>query len=142
MMKELRPKHRIQLPSTEHSRLSQSEAFFNLVTGKGDCTKISFHDYGKIYSIPGLYEQIFYDRLRCSSPTVVTEELYKAVNLTKENFTELRVLDFGAGNGIMGEELTRYGISRLVGIDIEPEAEKALIRDRPGITMSIMSMTF
>jgi SAM-dependent methyltransferase len=126
-------KHRIQLPATEHYDVSQSEAFFNLLGTKGDKQKISFHDYEKIYSIPGLYEQIFYDRLRCSSPQVVTEALYKAVNSTKDYFTELRVLDFGAGNGLMGEALNKYGISRLVGVDIEPEAERALVRDRPGI---------
>jgi predicted TPR repeat methyltransferase len=47
--------------------------------------------------------------------------------------TEARVLDLGAGNGIMGDVLKAHGVSRLVGIDIVPEAKAALERDRPGI---------
>src|SRR3546814_20914014 len=33
---------------------------------------------------------------------------------------------------MMGEELARYGVSRLVGADISAAAEAALDRDRPG----------
>lgn len=126
-------KHRIQLPVTELHASSQSEAYFYLVDEHAERKKIRFHDYAEIYKVPGLYEQIFYDRLRCNSPAVVTDVLFKAVESTKENFTELRVLDFGAGNGIMGETLSHHSISRLVGIDIEKEAEFALNRDRPGL---------
>jgi len=86
-----------------------------------------------IYNIPGLYEQIFYDRLKCCSPKKVTEILSTSVAQTNENFTELRVLDVGAGNGLMGVELKKYGVSRLVGIDIIPEAKRATERDRPHI---------
>ncbi len=50
-----------------------------------------------------------------------------------ENFSEIRVLDLGAGNGMMGEELKKYGISRLIGVDIIPEAYDATVRDRPGL---------
>ncbi len=48
-----------------------------------------------------------------------------------ENPTELRVLDLGAGNGMMGEELKAHGVARLVGVDIIPEAREATFRDRP-----------
>ncbi|MDH5359992.1 MAG: hypothetical protein OEX03_05470 [Gammaproteobacteria bacterium] len=34
---------------------------------------------------------------------------------------------------MMGEELKKSGVSRLIGIDIIPEAYDATIRDRPGI---------
>ena len=40
-------------------------------------------------------------------------------------FTELRVIDLGAGNGMMGEVLKREGVARLVGADIIPEAREA-----------------
>lgn len=126
-------RYRIQLPATSHHDLSQSEAFFYLADEKGNREKIPFHHYGRIYESPGLYEQIFYDRLRCSSPKVVTELLHKAVEGERGNFTELRVLDFGAGNGLMGSALNKYGVARLVGADIEPNAKKAADRDRPGI---------
>jgi len=35
----------------------------------------------------------------------------------------LRVLDLGAGNGVMGEELKKHGASRLIGADIIYEAQ-------------------
>jgi len=52
---------------------------------------------------------------------------------SSDNFTELRVLDLGAGNGMVGEELKKQEVSRLVGVDIIPEAYEATIRDRPGL---------
>ena len=72
-----------------------------------------------------------YDRLKCSSPEKVTEILKAAVDQARENFTGLRVLDLGAGNGLMGEALKDYGVSRMVGVDIIPEAQAAVERDRP-----------
>ena len=39
---------------------------------RGKLTRIRFHDYDKIYSIPGLYERIFYEELECQSPQVVS----------------------------------------------------------------------
>ena len=95
--------------------------------------KIPFHDYERIYKTPGLYEQIFYDRLRCKSPEVVTELLYKAHQSIEQNFSELRVLDLGAGNGIMGQALKKHGVARIVGVDIEPMAKEAAFRDYPSI---------
>lgn len=35
-------------------------------------------------------------------------------------FSELRVLDLGAGNGMMGEVMKGYGVARLIGADIIP----------------------
>ena len=95
--------------------------------------KIRFHDYDEIYKVPGLYEQLFYDRLKCQSPAKVAEILKSSVAQTNEYFTELRVLDLGAGNGMMGDVLKKYGVSRLVGVDIVNEAYMAAERDRPGV---------
>jgi len=47
--------------------------------------------------------------------------------------SERRVLDLGAGNGMMGEVMKNYGVSRLVGADIIPEARDACFRDRPAV---------
>ncbi len=127
----MQKRYRIQFPRIE-SNFNQDEAFFFLQESGKD-RKIRFHDYDEIYQLPGLYEQIFYDRLKCSSPVKVTEILKSAVAQSSDNFTELRVLDLGAGNGMMGEALKKYGVSRLVGIDIIPEAYEATIRDRPGL---------
>lgn len=98
-----------------------------------DAKKIRFHDYDEIYRIPGLYEQVFYDRLKCVSPTKVASILQSAINQSRDNISELRVLDLGAGNGMMGEELKKFGVSRLIGVDIIPEALEATERDRPGL---------
>ena len=125
-------RYRIQFPKSECQSADQDEAFFYLLESKGE-KKIKFHDYDVIYNIPGLYEQIFYDRLKCCSPKKVTEILSTSVAQTNENFTELRVLDVGAGNGLMGAELKKHGVSRLVGIDIIPEAKRATERDRPHV---------
>lgn len=128
----MRKRHRIQFPKSESSSLNQDETYFYL-QGSGGRRKIRFHDYDEIYQVPGLYEQIFYDRLQCTSPNKVASILKSAVGQSQDSFTELRILDFGAGNGMMGEELKKQGVSRLVGVDIIPEAYDATIRDRPGI---------
>jgi len=125
-------RHRIQFPKPESSCLNQDEAWFYL-QDSDDERKIRFHDYDEIYKVPGLYEQIFYDRLKCTSPAKVASILQSAVNHSEANLTELRVLDFGAGNGMMGEELKKQGVARLVGVDIIPEAYDATVRDRPGL---------
>ena len=118
-------RHRVQFPKNELSDTNQSESYFYL-QGTSNNRKLLFHDYDEIYQIPGLYEQIFYDRLKCTSPTKVTAILESSIKQSPDNFTELRVLDLGA-------ELKKRGISRLIGVDIIPEAYEALIRDRPGV---------
>jgi SAM-dependent methyltransferase len=126
-----RKRHQIQFPQMEAHKFAQNEVYFYLIDRDGEKKKIRFHDYDKIYEIQGLYEQVFYDRLKCSSPVKVTEILKSAIDQSDENFTELRVLDLGAGNGLMGEALEKYGVSRMVGVDIIPEAKMATERDRP-----------
>ena len=125
-------RHRVQFPKNELSDTNQSESYFYL-QGTSNNRKLFFHDYDEIYQIPGLYEQVFYDRLKCTSPNKVTAILESSIKQSPDNFTELRGLDLGAGNGMMGEELKKRGISRLIGVDIIPEAYEALIRDRPGV---------
>lgn len=129
-MKNIR--HRIQFPKFECQNADQDESFFYLIEPKGK-KKIRFHDYDTIYKIPGLYEQIFYDRLKCCSPIKVAQILTSSVAQSQKNLTEHRILDVGAGNGIMGAELKNFGVSRLIGIDIITEAKQATERDRPDI---------
>ena len=125
-------RYRIQFPKTDTFDVEQDEISFFLVKN-GEKRQIRFHDYGQIYQSPGLYEQLFYDRLKCVSPAKVVEILSHAVAENGQNFTELRVLDFGAGNGIVGEVLKEKGVARLVGADILPEARDSAIRDRPEV---------
>lgn len=86
-------RHRIQFPQLGAHDLAQDEVYFHLVGMDGTKDRIRFHDHNEIYMRPGLYEQIFYDRLKCSSPEKVTEILKSAVDQGQENFSELRVLD-------------------------------------------------
>ena len=125
-------RHRIQFPSTNVRELSQDEVYFYLWDGEVK-EKIRLHDYDRIYKVPGLYEQVIYERLKCQSPSTVTDVLRYSVSQSHQQLNELRVLDLGAGNGMVGEELKKYGVSRLVGVDIIPEAREAAERDRPGI---------
>ena len=125
-------RHRVQFPPESAEDLPQDEVFF-YVLENGDRIRLRFHDYARIYERPGLYEQLFYDRLKCTSPSKVDSILRRTVEANGQDATSLRVLDLGAGNGMMGEVLKRNGVSRLVGIDIVPEAREACLRDRPGL---------
>lgn len=124
--------HNIQFPNIDASHLDQDEAFFYLKT-EDEKEKILLHDYGRIYDIPGLYEQLYYERLKCCSPQKVTEVLKKTIEVNNDLFSTMKVLDLGAGNGMMAEELKNIGVARLVGVDILKEAKNATERDRPGI---------
>jgi SAM-dependent methyltransferase len=128
----MKKRHRIRFPRRETDKLEQDEAFFYLIDENGE-KAIRFHDYDLIYKVPGLYEQLFYDRLKCQSPEKVSEILRYAVGQSNQNLTELRVLDLGAGNGMVGEALKQLGVSRLIGVDIIPEAFEAVERDRPDV---------
>jgi len=94
---------------------------------------IRFHDYAEIYAIPGLYEQIFHRHLKCRSPEEVAGLLEEELRRAGEAPADLSVLDVGAGNGLVGEELRQIGVSTLVGVDILGAAAAAARRDRPGL---------
>jgi len=112
--------------------LCQDEVYFYLLEGDSR-EKIRLHDYERIFEVPGLYEQVVYERLKCQSPTTVADVLRYSATQCQQGVNELRVLDLGAGNGMVGEELKKQGVSRLVGVDIIPEAQAATERDRPGV---------
>lgn len=126
-----RPAFELKLPQDTEG-LSQDQEWC-VVRTEEDEKRIRFHDYGKIYAIPGLYEELFYEKLKCSSPTVVCNLLEQAIEKRDDvDFSDLTVLDVGAGNGMVGEELRNRGVSEVVGVDLIPEAREAARRDRPG----------
>jgi predicted TPR repeat methyltransferase len=122
----------VTFPELQEDSLPQ-DAEYCLVEQRGVTRRIRFHDYHEIYTIPGLYEHIFYDRLNCRSPSLLGLLLEHEVTRADMDMEALRVLDVGAGNGIMGEVLADAGVQRLVGIDILEEAARAAERDRPGL---------
>lgn len=100
---------------------------------EGERRRIRFHDYDEIYAIPGLYERIFRDHLHCQSPQVVAGLLGEQIRRAGVDPQDLRALDVGAGNGMVGEELHALGMGAIVGIDIIPEAAEGARRDRPDV---------
>ncbi|HEV7298020.1 MAG TPA: ATP-binding cassette domain-containing protein [Tepidisphaeraceae bacterium] len=99
----------------------------------GRWVRLNLGNYDEIFHQPGLYEQLFFDVLRCKSPKQVAS-LFDAV-LQERNIpgTNLSVLEVGAGSGMVGEEFRRLGVASLVGIDALPSAKDAADRYRWGI---------
>ena len=84
------------------------------------------HQYGEIYKVPGLYEFIFYETLQCRSHTFMVGMLEKALRQEENNgLLKSTFLDFGAGTGLVGEELRKIGVERIIGLDILPRAMEA-----------------
>jgi predicted TPR repeat methyltransferase len=121
----------IRFPEINHDA-DQDREYCDVVLD-GVTRRIRFHDYSELYGVPGLYEQLFYDELKCTSPDVVVDLLQDSLQSTEVTAEDLRVLDLGAGNGMVGERLAAMGVAELVGVDIIPEAATAPLRDRPGI---------
>ena len=120
----------IHLPEVE--AIEQGKEFL-IIDQEGRKEKIEFHDYDRIYEIPGLYEHLFYERYKCNSPEVVCGLLKKYIEQERQGNEQLVALDIGAGNGMVGEQLADIGAEAIVGIDIIDEAAEAAQRDRPGV---------
>ncbi|HEX6444650.1 MAG TPA: methyltransferase domain-containing protein [Streptosporangiales bacterium] len=121
----------VHLPEVDEG-LSQDQEYCLLVED-GRERRIRFHDYGEIYSVRGLYEKLFADLLKCSSPEMIATLLTEEVERAGESVADLHVLDLGAGNGMVGEQLRARGVERLVAVDIIEEAADAARRDRPDV---------
>jgi hypothetical protein len=122
----------IHLPRPRDGEMSQDKEWCEVVRGPNR-RRIRFHDYGKIFDIPGLYERLFYERLKCCSPSKVVHLLADVASEQEIEMGSLRILDLGAGNGMVGDELHSRGAKKISGIDIIPEAKDATLRDRPGV---------
>jgi len=121
----------IRLPEATGD-LTQDEEWYELSLD-GETRRVRFHDYAQTYSIPGVYERLFYDTLKCDSPRTVCGLLGEHLEDEGRDLSELRVLDVGAGNGMVGEQLAELGAEEIVGVDIIEEAAQAAERDRPGL---------
>lgn len=126
------PVDSIFLPEADSDNLDQDQEWCE-VSINGKRHRIRFHDYHKIFEIPGLYELIFYDALGCTSPSRIAHLLDDIIQDFGDDVDGLRVLDVGAGNGMVGDELKRRGAERVVGVDIIDQAMNAQKRDRPEV---------
>jgi hypothetical protein len=119
----------IRFPEAE-SDLSQDAEWFE-VKLDGEWKRLRIHDYDQVYMIPGLYECVVYRALKCNSPVKVTQLLAEAMADEEDASPKtLRVLDFGAGNGMEGVELQNLGVDFVVGADIIEEGKLSTERDR------------
>ncbi|MGD2184922.1 MAG: class I SAM-dependent methyltransferase [Desulfobacterales bacterium] len=123
-------KYKVVYPD-DACELDQNEEFFTLVTEDGS-RRLRIHDYDKVYKVPGLYEEVVYDHLKCDSPQKVCSLLSQEIDAAGGPSDQLRALDFGAGNGVSGECFAeKFDCKALVGLDIFAEAREAAQRDRP-----------
>jgi hypothetical protein len=99
----------------------------------GRVQELQLHDYERLYSLPGVYEEIVSERLGCRSPQEIAAMLAAAIDGLGWDRRQARVLDIAAGNGVSGEALRAEGLRPVLGTDIVPSARTAARRDRPGV---------
>lgn len=119
-------------PGHDGGGLDQDEEWCE-IERDGTRQRFRLHDYAAIFGVPGLYEQIFAEKLECDSPEVVCQLLDAELIAADIDPATLKALDFGAGNGMVGEQLAAVGVDSIVGLDLLPEARDAALRDRPGL---------
>jgi hypothetical protein len=91
------------------------------------------HDYAALYRTPGLYETLVNHKFVCNTPARLVALLTSVLDGWRTKSADLRVLDFGAGNGVVAGQLRAIGVQHIVGLDIYAEARRAANRDRPGV---------
>ncbi len=112
------------------ARLTQDQEWCE-VQLDGQWKRIRLHDYHELYNVPGLYESVFYRALKCNSPVRVVSLMQEVMSEQGIRAEDLRVLDVGAGNGMVGYTLHEADVRSVVGVDIIEEAKTATERDNP-----------
>ena len=107
------------------------EEAFEVAFADGRVERMTMHDYGRVYAVPGLYEQVVHRMLGCATPDRVAALLAHAADGLGLARGDVRVLDLGAGNGVSGEAIAATGMRPVAAIDLEPAARAATLRDRP-----------
>ena len=72
--------------------------------------------------------------MECRSPWMLVSLLKQSIDAS--SMDPVRILEIGAGNGIVAGELRLQlgsAISRLVGVEHFPESKVAVVRDRPDV---------
>lgn len=114
----------------------QTEEAFTVLHASGRRERMRLHEYDRVYAVPGLYEEVVQRRLRCASPAKLADVLLSVAAQQRRAPHLLRVLDLGAGNGLVGGELRARGVEVLVATDSAKKARAAAERDRPGLYTS------
>ena len=85
---------------------------------------VHLHDYDRIYSTSGLYERIVQGLLRCTSPQIVADALARTLETLGLDPAQIRLLDLGAGTGLVGQLVAERGVADVIGLD---SRERALL---------------
>ncbi|MGE4427345.1 MAG: hypothetical protein AB7G37_12910 [Solirubrobacteraceae bacterium] len=113
--------------------LAQGDERLTVAFADGRREEMRLHEYDRVYAVPGLYEEVVQRELDCRSPATLATALLDAVGAAGGEASAIRALDFGAGNGVVGEELRARGVTGpLVGVDAAAGSREAAERDRPG----------
>ena len=121
-VKEMEPRWRQRLAQIESrvdevrlpqgaQDLSQDAEWCEAVIA-GQPQRFRLHDYNEIYRVPGLYEELFYHKLECCSPTRTANLLVDLLADSGEDLSDCVVMDLGAGNGMVADELYCRGGAR------------------------------
>lgn len=102
-----------------------------VVQDGGTERRVGLHDYAGLYAVPGLYEAVYFEVLGGGSPHLLADVL-EAV-LPSDERAGRRVLDVGAGTGLVGELLHGRGFRTVYATDLEPQSAVAVLRDRPQV---------
>jgi len=109
------------------------EEAFEVTFDDGRVERFTMHDYGRVYAVPGLYEEVVQRMLGCATPDRIASLLRDAARRIGWAPADVRVLDLGAGNGVSGEAIATAGMRPVAAVDLEPAARPATLRDRPGL---------
>jgi SAM-dependent methyltransferase len=107
--------------------------YIGIPSGAGGEEIVHLHDYERIYAVPGLYERIVQGLLQCMSPRFVAATLARTLERRGLDPAQIRLLDLGAGTGLVGELVAEHGVTDVIGIDPLESARDACARDRPGL---------
>ena len=91
---EARRALRVALPEPS-SKFSQDDEWCVVQQPDGSWREFRFHDYDRIFEVPGLYEKIFYDVLGCDSPRFMVGLFADALADARDDAADVRVLDLG-----------------------------------------------
>lgn len=109
------------------------EAGYCLVDDGGTWRQVRFRGDSRLWEWPGVYESLVRTLLRGNAPGAIAHLLDRQLRATGRPAADLRVLDLGAGNGWMGEELVALGADEIVAVDATAAAAAAAERDHPDV---------
>ena len=123
----------VRFPSDDEAAASQDTEWCEVVYD-GETHTIRFHDYHEIYDIPGLYECIFSEHLKCRSPEVVIGLLQEQLEQALRGPRRARPRSTRVpGMASSARSSSASAWQSIVGVDIIPEAARAAERDRPEV---------